>query len=477
MSTPSSSSGIVKHALQYTLGGGAGLFASMARVAITARVLSPRDAGVWLGLQLVLGYGSQAHAGVLFGLYRNVPILRACGDVEAAQREKRSSLGFTLLAFVLATPIMLVVGRRLIQSARLYQLLAVVALVGLSLWRSFLVTVFRAESRFFELSVQSALGALVSLGSLLFVVWWGLDGVLLSTLTQVVFEIGFLLYKERIDRPALDWRVIRGQLEVGVVTLLIGVGVLVMTTIDRTVMLQRFGAISAGKYYIGANVLTLLPAVAGIPASVITPRLFEGVGRGEDIEPLIAQPMRLGGPFFAFLVLAASLALRPVVSVFWPQLTEGVDAAQAALYGAYPLVMAGLVTNVFYAKNRQGPQVLVLLGCSVLSYGLSQLGANATHTITGVAYGACAGLYVYLLVATLAAFWILGRPGKGVGLLVWTLLPIIFARLVDSLTDWSLVSLRFSSWARVGLSELLAVLLFAPYGWYVYRSVRLRVTS
>ena len=109
---------LLRAAAQYSVGALVTLMASIARVGVTARVLSAEENGTWLALQLVLGYAANLHCGSLYGLYRSVPMLLGRGEVESAEREKRTAFTFsTIMSCVGAVVVPFVASRVAVTSA------------------------------------------------------------------------------------------------------------------------------------------------------------------------------------------------------------------------------------------------------------------------------------------------------------------------------------------------------------------------
>lgn len=448
------------------------MLASIARIAVSARLLGAEANGVWLGLQLVVSYGSNLHFGSHFGLFRAVPMARAAGDHEAARREIETSFSFTAGVATLSTPVLLLVTRWLYPNVPLHQVVGTVAIVILNLAKAYYNSVLKAESRFSDIAVGSAAGAVISFAGLVLIYKLGLDGLILGTALQAITEGVF--YARAAKSPALrfDRRVLWHQLRVGIVTLLTSLGTLLLTTIDRTVMLQRLGAKTAGLYYIGANVMVLMPIVAALPAAVLTPQFFERVGRGEDVLPLVVRPVRIASLFFAILIAVGASVIEPTIGLLWPHLVGGASAAQAALFATYPLVLAGLVSNIYYAHDRQGLHVWILVASAAVSFGLAHLGVTLTHDVFGAAAGAAGGLFVYFPVSAVVALAVLGRARDG-ALLAWKAAPaIVYAAVVVAASRWVAAHAGPAPLLQIAVGLGVSVVAIAPLALAMRRAIR-----
>lgn len=420
---------LIRAAAQYSVGMLIAMVGSIARVGVTARLLSEEQNGIWLGLQLLLGYAGNLHFGSLYGMFRSVPMLRAREDHAGAEREKSTAFTFVLTMTFVGAAALLFLAPRIAEPTSPRQVALTMALLAANLLRMYFTTLMKSESRFKELSTATGLGAVATLGGLLLVLKWKLDGLLIGMLAQIVVEVLYLAWRGGIPKLKIEKSVLRGQLAVGLMTLLTTLGVIALTNADRTIMLRLCGTQQAGLYYIGANVVILLPTLAAIPGAVLTPRFFEHVGRGENLMPLVERPVRTMAYGLGWGCAAGAVALPATVRILWPHHVPGIPAALCALFGTYPLVLSGLVSNVYYALDRQGIHVAILAISAVVAYALAALGVVATGgAIVGAAGGAAIALYLYNFASTVGSLRVAGEPtSRAVQLALETLGPAVWA--------------------------------------------------
>ena len=448
---------------RYSIGSILGMAGRIARVALTARMLSPEDAGTWLGLQLILGYGANLHFGVLFGMFRNVPVARARGDDDGADKVIRTSFTFVLGGTLLGALVTVPVAVRFAQSSGRVAL-ATALLLAVTLLRSYYATLFKAEGRFAELGAVGAIGGVVSVITLPLIWLFGVEGVLLGMLAQACVEGAYMLVRVAMPRFGLEMTVLRQQLSLGMMTLLTSVGMVLLTSIDRTVMLRRVGPAETGLYYLGANVLLLLPALAALPFDVLTPRYFERVGRGEDLMPLLADPLRLTAKGFAPLIAVGATLVDPVIHTFFPNLRGGENATLIAIAVSYPLVLATFAPHVFYALDRQLPSVLMIIGCSLAGIGAAVAAAWLGGGIAWIAAGAGVGQVLYHVVTTVGATALIGRPLRtGLAMALGSFGPgLLMAALAFGLRVGLARVLPDALWPRSILAFVIVALVGAP---------------
>ncbi|MDP3277832.1 MAG: hypothetical protein Q8Q09_21795 [Deltaproteobacteria bacterium] len=418
---------LLRAAAQFSAGQMIAMLTSIGRIALSAHVLSKSEAGLWLGIQLVFSYGVNLHLGSIFGAFRSIPMLRGKGDFEASKREEETTFAFVCVISMVAFPVLFVATRLTCPTASVTQAVGAAATVVIMLFRGYYNALFKALSLFKEVARSMVWGATVSALCLVAIYKWGLNGLMLSTAAQWLVELVFLAVRAPRLALRLNASVLVSQIRVGFGTLLTTVAVVFLTTIDRTVMIKRLGTDATGAYYIGANLMVLMPVIASMPSAVLTPQFFARYGRGESLVPLVDRPLRLASLGFASLLGVGSVATPAIISVLWPHLFSGSAAAQSALFATYPLVLAGLVSNVYYAHDKQWLHIAILLGAAGCGFGFAHLGVSLLHTITGAAVGAALGLYVYLPAAVLGAFWLLNEMKLGMQLLLQSLWPIAYA--------------------------------------------------
>jgi O-antigen/teichoic acid export membrane protein len=350
-------------------------------------------------------------------------------------------------------------------AAQLRHVVATVVLVALNLVRAHYTAIFKGESRFAEYSIGTGLGALVAILGLPLIVTHRLDGVLAGMLAQAVVETGYLAKRAGIPRFGFDVGVLVEQLKIGVQTLGSSLALVLLTTVDRTVMLERCGAEATGLYYLGANFSVLMPMLSAIPFAVLTPRFFERAGRGEDLLPLAEPPLRLASDSFAVLIGAGALAIPATVGHIWPQLADGNAAARAALFGTYPVVLASFMSNIYYAANRQMPLVFITLVASALGLGLATLGVRLGGGIFGAALGAAVAMYAYYVATFFGAYRVVDRPVRSSRTILGaSLFPIVYAFGIVAVLDAILGRLLpAASLVRCALAEVGFLAAMSPF--------------
>ncbi|MSP59294.1 MAG: lipopolysaccharide biosynthesis protein [Myxococcales bacterium] len=399
------------------------------RVYVAAKVLGPAVFGVWLGLRLIIDYGAHLHLGVVFGMHRNVPLLRGQGDLAGADRAARTSFSFVLGMALLASACTAFAGAIWPRPSERGILFAIAAVLFVNLMRGHLQTAFKTENRFRELSTTSFIGAGVTVATLPLTYYAGLPGFVWGLFLQGLAEDAFLALRSGLPRLGIDRAALRHLLAVGLPAMAIVVASTLLTSIDRTVILERLDPVRLGHYGIAFIVATnFMISLAGIPHAVIYPRLTERygrTGRREELAPLVLEPLSVMSVGFAALVAAGAIALPPLVRLFLPQFTPGIEAAQIALFGTYSYAVVGVLQACFYTLNWQKAYLAILLGAAGVSYLLARLFVGLWPGLPAVAAGCSLGLLLYMVAVVIGAFLIMGRTlREGLRALGRTLLPL-----------------------------------------------------
>ena len=468
---------LLRSALEYSVGAGLGLVGSILRVGMAARLLSADERGLWIGLQLGFGYAVNLHLGSCDGMLRAVPMLRARGDIAGAEAAKQTTLTFVVLMTLVGSLGLGAFAAFTSDAVHRRYFVLTGVLTAVTLLKGYYTSVFKGESRFRELSVSAALGSVTSILTVGLIWVAGLDGLIWGMIVQAVVELAWLVRKEAVQKLGIDLATLRGLLAVGLLVLATNVLSVFFTSVDRTVMLSRLGTGPTGYYYLGANIVALLPVVAGLPTNVLTPRFFELYGatsRGDSLVVLLERSVRAGSVVLAVIMGAGVLLMAPVVALLWPGLTDGVEAARIAALGTFPVVLFGLVSKVFYAMNR------LVVGLVVLGIGAGSgllcapAAVTASPTIAAAAAGSVVGLFTAYVLGVLVAYQAMVQRWKpGLALLVKSLAPAALAVLLVLLCDR--VGGRFwpaASMVRASFAELVFCACFGPWVLRVVRRLR-----
>ncbi len=465
---------LIKSAMQFSGATAVSQAAGTVGTWLAAFLLGPPVFGIWLGMRLIVDYGQLLHLGSIFGMHRNLPVLRGRGDEAAIAEVKRTVFSFALTTAGIGALATAVVSSFWPRPSERPILLALVAVLFTNQVKAYYVTLFKAQNRFRESSTSLLIGAVAALASIPLIWAAGLGGFVAGLALQAACETGYLVVRSEVPRLEIRFRVLRQQLGIGLVMTLIVFGTTLLTSIDRTVILEKLDSTHLGYYGIAFLLTTFMTGVAGVPAAILYPRLSEQygrTGRPADLAPLVIEPLRVLSVGFAVISGALALALPPAVHLLLPKYAPGVSAARLSLVGIYCYVVVFVAQMAFYTLNWQKLFLGVLLGSAAASYGLARLFVGIVPGLGAVAAGCSAGLVVFMVTTILLAFLIMERPGsEGARALGTTAAPLLGATAlvvgIDALLGRLLPS---TSVARAAMAEAVFLVACAPFVWRVMR--------
>jgi O-antigen/teichoic acid export membrane protein len=204
-----------------------------------------------------------------------------------------------------------------------------------------------------------------------------------------------------------------------------------LTSIDRTVILEKLSEEQLGFYGIAFIVITFLTGVAGVPNAVLYPRLserFGETGRAADLAPMVLEPIRTLGIGFAALTGTGCLLLPPLVRLFLPKFIPGIFAAQIAMFATYPYVVVGVASSALLALNTQRTYLGIVLFASGVSYAAARGLVHFWPGLPAVAAGCGVGLFTYMVGVVGGALWVMEQPAtaavRAIASAMWPVLLI-----------------------------------------------------
>jgi len=488
---------LLRSAAQFSLATVAMQAAGLVRSYVLARWLGPAAAGVWLGLQLIISYGASAHLGALFGMHRNVPLLLGAGDNEGAEAIKRTALSFTVLMGLLSLlfvagaaggwlsplspllPARAAVALSHLSEPGLSEVVFAVALVlPANLIKAYYVVLLRAQSRFRASSLAALCGSAVGIASTALIPRYGLVGAVWGLLAMVGAETACLMVAAGVPRFGFDLRVLRAQLSFGLLALAISLVSTLMSSIDRTVLLERFGSADVrGLYNPALLMATFFGGIAQVPNAVLYPRLTERFGRSRqpaDLAPLVEWPLNVLTAGMALSAGAAAIALPLSLRYLLPGFVAGTHAAQIAMVGIAFVVVVGVVNNVFLSLDRQWHYLVIITATAGAGYAITNAWVSRWPTLEAVAAGTSVAYVGSFVASVLLASRLMGRSlrlallslGRALAPMAWS------TAAAAAVLALSPPGLPVDTLAGAAIAELAFAVLSAPVAVLLVRRLR-----
>lgn len=469
---------IIKDSAKYLtatiIGQGIGLI----RAVLLPVIFSPSQLGIWSLMNVIIGYGANAHVGLLDGMNKAIPLLRTQNNLEAVERIKDSVFWLNLLLGGLAG-VAVCFASWVWPGVYGMGLRIVAGIIFLQLIFYYFFSLLRADNRFGLISIGVA-G--LSVASTLLILGLAvkfqdrLCGALLGFMAAYGLIVAYWMIKSGykfVFQCRFD--AIGRALKLGVPLIILGISNTIYMSVDRWMIAVWLDETRLGYYalgFMGCNLLALVPTSV---ASVLYPRILESFAVNQD--PRAARGL-LTGPLQALAVLmliavsTAVIILPLLIHVFIPKFLPSVPVIMILIPGAFFISLMPLAANYLVAINWQNliiaGQVLITIFFWAGDYGMLTRG----YGIMGVALVTVVGYSIlslsYILIAVIKAE---GQKRKALLFLGRLVFPFVAVVLAIAAIDWLIPTVNargeYGTLALVRLGFLMIVL--GPALWLANR--------
>jgi O-antigen/teichoic acid export membrane protein len=181
-----------------------------------------------------------------------------------------------------------------------------------------------------------------------------------------------------------------------------GAGLLyvLLTTVDRWVILAYLGVKDLGQYTVAILIFGVLSIVPIVISQQMYPRMayrYGETGSSFSLFPMIAK-QSLSAFAVTLPIIAIAYILIPFfVSAFMPQYSEGISPARILLIGLFFLPLVGGVANFLNTIDKQFYYMLVQAVAIVIKFVFAVLFVNLGWGLEGVAWAGAATYFLYTL--------------------------------------------------------------------------------
>jgi O-antigen/teichoic acid export membrane protein len=380
--------------------------------------LEPARLGVYTGLRLYLDSTNRSSLGVGLGAVQEIPILRAAGRFEEAERvanvaHTTNTITCCVYALGLLTWALLrvpLVAHDPLATEWTWGLIAVAGLTLLQRYMSFLTAVLRAHQEFTlvtQLDILESLASAVLVGAGLWLAgFWGLlasIGILMSLKIVYLHACHPLRF-----RWAWDWTLVGRLMRVGLPILANTAVFGAVLSIDRMLILWRVpdGAFAAGVYTIALMGTDWGLDVAGRIATVMYTYFQTTLGRTRDPVAVVHQAVRVTeaqAPLLAAGAAVAYLVAPTFLGTLMPRYVAGLPALRPLLPGMLFLGLAWPARQMLITIERPYRLALATACGLAVTATAGFIGADLAG-IVGVAWGMSIGYAAVSLLTNLVAF-------------------------------------------------------------------------
>jgi len=450
---------------------------------IIARILGPRDYGVWSIIVLILIYGNFLHLGLIYALIREVSFYRGqgkMGEIDEIKNTVFSSLIFistiACVALLISSAYFKKYGNNIFIAVSLISFILI-----LQQLKNYLVYNFIADKKFkavseFIICASLFIGipAVIFAKKLHFV---GLPfGMLLGNCLFLLYI--FIRYKP-IIRFKINRQRLHSLIKIGFPLMILSLTYSFFLTVDRILIFKYLGKENLGYYNVALalyDALILFPFSLGV---IIFPRLSEqygAEGEAKGLQKFIHTPTIIIAYVMPALLGLIYLFLPSAIRILVPQYTSGINAGRIALAGIMFLSVSIFAQQFLVVINRQMHYLFIMLSALALKIIVTYYFIIRHMGINGVAMGANIVYFIYsTFIIVTASYYYKSNFIESAKYLIKIYLPFIYLLLI-------LLSLNYFRQAPILNTGnettqvfvnfiVLIILVVAPFGYVIKKNL------
>jgi O-antigen/teichoic acid export membrane protein len=347
--------------------------------------------------------------GLLHGMNKTIPYLRAQKNTQKIAEVKNSIFGVNLLLGLFACGIMVTVSF-FVPGIYAPSLRIIALCIFFQQIYLYLFCLLRAENEFGLASRGFAGFSIISTALVvLFAVMFSekLSGALWGMACALVIVVAYWLLKIRaIFSLQLNWNIIRENFFVGLPILIVGFIDMLFLSIDRWVIAIKLGEAPLGYYALGVMAANLLVSLTGPAVNVLYPHTLERLAVAKNLSDMkqhLIIPIRILGTIILIIQGAAIIVIPLLIQLFLPKYLQSIPILQVLLCGAFFWAIASVSGTFLIAINKQNCLIAVQVVAALTSIVIDVLLLEADYGIMGVAIGTALGYCIYGLGYTLIA--------------------------------------------------------------------------
>lgn len=387
----------------YTGGSVIKSLAQLFSVLIIARYISPDDLGLWHTIYLFVTYAGFLQAGVINGLNLELPYAYGKREEDKAKMMAGTAQTYTILTsvFVLLMGLLYLIFGDVANVKVKYGILAILLIINLSFYQSYLTSTFRSKNSFKKLAAIQIVEAVVILASLVLVIYYSFYGMIVRAGLILVIVVT-LLHITRPIKIGFIW-----ERQAFIKLLIVGFPIFglaymqsVSATADKLWVLKYSNITEVGLYSFALYGFSAFSIISSSVATYVYPRMTYNYGKNGDRLVLWKYVKRLTLMLFILLTPLSILAfyvIPPMVSNYFPNYILSISAMQIlAFAGVFTGCVVGV--NVLWSIRCWRYMILYMSIYSLLLITLPFLGIKMLdNRLTGAAYGILAASILNLI--------------------------------------------------------------------------------
>jgi len=467
---------IIKDSTQYITSSVIAQGVSFLPAVFLPALLGPAQFGVWNFMNVIIGYGANAHFGILHGFNKVVPELRAVGKINELNDLIDSVFWVNLFLGILVGFFLLVYSILFQSSYALPSKVAAVVVV-LQMIFQFYFSLLRAESRF---KLVSTGVAGLSIASSIFVLLLAnffndkLFGALCGLVVAYIIIVAYWFNKGEYNIKArIKLSLVKYIFGIGFHLIILGILSMVLLSVDRWIIAWKLQDTALGYYALGIMATNMLGMIPISIANVLYPRMLERFATTQDrtaVGNLYLIPVRAIASLMIFFISATIVYLPVLINLLLPKYSPAIPLINILVPGAFFLSIAPITGNFVIAVNQHKALictgVVSIIAGIIVDIVLLQIG----YGISGVAYGTIMCYSIYGLgYVCIALFLIESNWRCNIKFLAQLFALFVVMRIALSLTEIFISGHGSWIYQIVSSTQRLFVvfLIIAPFVWFL----------
>lgn len=428
-------------------------------------------------MNVLIGYGANAHLGLLHGMNKLVPALRGGGEIERLESVKDSVFWFNILLGAIAA-IATFVASYNIPVLYAAALRIVSAIIFVQMLFNYLFCLLRSESKFVLVSNGMAVSAgLSTVLVLMFAyiypdrLYGALWGLLAANILAVIYWLIASGYKFAHRVRMAD---IGSSFRLGFPLIVLGLIDMCLFSVDRWVIASQLEVESLGYYAIAVMAVNIFGLAAVSVSNVLFPRMVEKFAENKHTigtENLLLKPLSAIAAAMIMLIFVASITLPLFIKVLLPKYIPSLPLLDVMMPAAFFLSLAAIAGTYTIAINKQTALIGVQIFALISTFALDWFFIKHGYGIVGIAYGTFLGYMIHGLGYTCFSIYFATRKGSESAIILFRLIvPFAIMLMVFFLANKAGVLFSIESWSlRLAMIKFgFSVVLFFPVFWMVH---------
>ncbi len=444
---------IIRDTSIFTVARYAAYFFTVLTGLIIAKVLGPAEFGVYSVLILIINYSHYSHFGLLNAVIKKVPFYIGKKNYEKAKEtEDIAFTGATIITILISLALIILSFFIKRVSEHTIKGLIIIALIIILKRLYFLYqNHLRVEKRFITFGKNLFIYSLtyfiliifLSLGYKLgipLIVKFKIEGILIASLVSYLFLIFyiFIINKFRFQIKINKRKTIQ-LVKIGFPLLTMGIMYVILTSIDKIMIIKFIDKVNLGYYSIAVFVAELIYFVPQAMAYVVYPHFLERYGKNENkdyIKNHLIQPTLVISYLLPIMIGLVFISAPFAIYYLLPKYVYGVTSLKILVCAIF---FMSIVVNskLFLITINKERHILFLQGISiVIAVILNYIFIKGGYGIMGVAIATAITYFIYSTSLFFYSFkHYINRISKLIKFFIKIYLPFLYIILILVLFD------------------------------------------